>query len=55
MVKIEEAIQKRSSVKKKFDNKVNSFEIVLEAHPEIYRPEEAFGEVKKEYRDLGST
>jgi hypothetical protein len=49
MVKIEEAIRKRSAAKKKFDDEAKSFEIVLEARPEIYRLEEAFVEVKKKY------
>ncbi len=49
MVKIEEATRKRNSAKKKFDDEAKSFEIVLEARPEIYRLEEAFGEVKKKY------
>ena len=43
MVKIEELNRKRSSAKKKFDDDVKSFEFVLEARPEIYRLEEAFG------------
>jgi hypothetical protein len=50
MVKIEELNRKRSSAKKKFDDEVKSFEFVLEARPEIYRLEEAFGEVKVKYK-----
>ena len=50
MVKIEELNRKRSSAKKKFDDKVKSFEFVLEARPEIHSLEEAFGEVKVKYK-----
>ena len=52
MVKIEELNRKRYSAKKKFDDEVKNFEIVLEARPEISRLEEAFGEIKRKYKAI---
>ena len=50
MTKIEEAIRKRNSAKKKFDDEVKSFFVVLKARVEISRLEEAFDEVKTKYK-----
>ena len=52
MVKIEELNLKRNSAKKKFDDEVKNFEIVLEACPEISRLEEAFNEIKGKYKAI---
>ena len=52
MVKIEELNRKRNSAKKKFDDEVKNFEIVLEARPEISRLEEAFCEIKGKYKAI---
>ena len=52
MVKIEELNRKRNSAKKKFDDEVKNFEIVLEACPEISRLEEAFNEIKGKYKAI---
>ena len=49
MVKIE---RRKDSAKKKFDDEVKNFEIVLEARPEISRLEEAFGEIKGKYKAI---
>ena len=52
MVKIEELTRKRNSAKKKFDDEVKNFEIVLEARPEISRLDEAFSEIKGKYKAI---
>ena len=52
MVKIEKLTRKRNSAKKKFDDEVRNFEIVLGAQPEIHHVEEAFNEVKQKYKTI---
>ena len=52
MVKIEKLNRKRNSTKKKFDDEVKNFEIVLEAFPEISCLEEAFNEIKGKYKAI---
>ena len=52
MVRIEELTRKRNSAKKKFDDEVKNFEIVLDARPEICRLEEAFSEIKVKYKAI---
>ena len=52
MVRIEELTRKRNSAKKKFDDEVKNFEIVLDARPEICHLEEAFSEIKVKYKAI---